>query len=128
MSDDEQEKSDIDFVPCVTWVRRGVAKPEPEKVKLTKEELREIIEQTKGNLQDLEQDLEIKEEEESGDENTDPMSAEPEPANGIKVEPANGIKLEPANGIKLEPSTTETKPIPANRIRDDQDNRRIWFG
>jgi hypothetical protein len=47
MSDDEQEKSDIDFVPCVTWVRRGVAKPEPEKVKLTKEELREIIEQTK---------------------------------------------------------------------------------
>lgn len=47
MSDDEQERSDIDFVPCLTWVRRGVAKPEPEKVKLTKEELREIIEQTK---------------------------------------------------------------------------------
>jgi len=94
MSDDENAKSEIDFVPCVTWVRRGVAKPEPEKVKLTKEELKALIEQTKGNLEDLE----VEEEELAEDENTDPMSSEP--------------------------STTKTKPskpTPANGIRDDQD-------
>ena len=46
---DELEPSDanINFIPCLTWVRRGVAKPEPEKVKLTKEELMDIINQTK---------------------------------------------------------------------------------
>jgi hypothetical protein len=31
----------------VTWVRRGVAKPEPERVKLTQEELAAVISQTK---------------------------------------------------------------------------------
>ena len=46
---DEEGGSDskINFVPCVTWVRRGVAKPEPERVKLTQEELAAVISQTK---------------------------------------------------------------------------------
>jgi len=36
----ELEKGNgINFVPCLTWVRRGVAKPDPEHVKLTSEEL-----------------------------------------------------------------------------------------
>ena len=39
--------SNINFIPCVAWVRRGVAKPEPERVKLTKEELIQVIKQTK---------------------------------------------------------------------------------
>ena len=43
----EDNTSEIDFIPCLAWVRRGVAKPEPEKVKLSKEELMEIINQTK---------------------------------------------------------------------------------
>ena len=48
MADDlESGDSKINFIPCVTWVRRGVAKPEPERVKLTKEELLEVIQQTK---------------------------------------------------------------------------------
>ena len=47
--DDEEGASDskINFVPCVTWVRRGVARPEPERVKLTQEELAAVISQTK---------------------------------------------------------------------------------
>lgn len=43
----EKGDSNINFIPCVTWVRRGVAKPEPERVQLTKEELIEVIQQTK---------------------------------------------------------------------------------
>jgi periodic tryptophan protein 1 len=47
MEEEEGSDSKINFVPCVTWVRRGVAKPEPERVKLTQEELAAVISQTK---------------------------------------------------------------------------------
>lgn len=50
----EDNTSEIDFIPCLAWVRRGVAKPEPEKVKLSKEELMEIINQTKAEIEDME--------------------------------------------------------------------------
>ena len=53
---DERSAPNINFVPCVTWVRRGVAKPVPERVKLTSEELAAVIQQTKHDLADLEQD------------------------------------------------------------------------
>ncbi|XP_034233531.1 periodic tryptophan protein 1 homolog [Thrips palmi] len=33
----------LNFIPCLTWVRRGVAKAEPEKVKLSEDELAEIL-------------------------------------------------------------------------------------
>ena len=49
----EQKEGGINFVPCLAWVRRGVAKPVPEQVKLTKEELAQVIEQTKLDLGDL---------------------------------------------------------------------------
>jgi len=55
MSDSEESKSNINFIPCIKWVRRGVSKPEPERVKLSKEELIQVIEQTKNNLQDLDE-------------------------------------------------------------------------
>ena len=55
---DERSAPNINFVPCVTWVRRGVAKPVPERVKLTSEELAAVIQQTKHDLADLEQDSE----------------------------------------------------------------------
>ena len=53
---DERSAPNINFVPCVSWVRRGVAKPVPERVKLTSEELAAVIQQTKHDLADLEQD------------------------------------------------------------------------
>jgi len=92
MSDDENERNEIDFVPCLAWVRRGVAKPEPEKVKLTKEELQQIILQTKGDLQDLEEEEEEGENEDL--ENKDPESAEPSKTNKKpkKPPPAIGIR------------------------------------
>ena len=56
MEDDEKTGSHINFIPCVTWVRRGVAKPVPERVKLTTEELAAVINQTKNDLAELEND------------------------------------------------------------------------
>ena len=56
MEDDEKSGSHINFIPCVTWVRRGVAKPVPERVKLTTEELAAVINQTKNDLAELEND------------------------------------------------------------------------
>merc|ERR1712012_904345 len=51
------EKGDgngINFIPCVKWVKRGVAKSQPEKVKLTQEELAKIIGKTQIDLNELE--------------------------------------------------------------------------
>jgi len=62
----ERTKARVNFIPCLAWVSRGVAKPVPERVKLTEEELASIIEQTKGDLNDLknaEEDGDVKEEE-----------------------------------------------------------------
>jgi len=54
MSDLEGGESKVNFIPCLKWVRRGVSKPEPERVKLSKEELIQVIEQTKGTIDDFE--------------------------------------------------------------------------
>jgi hypothetical protein len=40
----------MNFVPCVAWVRKGIAKPVPEKVQLSPEELKTLIESTKEEL------------------------------------------------------------------------------
>ena len=52
--DEKDPESNINFVPCLTWVRRGVAKPIPDRVKLTTEELSAVISQTKKDLADIE--------------------------------------------------------------------------
>merc|ERR1719341_861624 len=53
----ELEKGNgINFIPCLTWVRRGVAKPDPEHVKLTSEELSSVIAQQKNNLKEQEEE------------------------------------------------------------------------
>lgn len=44
-------ESRVNFIPCVRWVKQGVAKSNPEKVQLSKEELVQIINQTKSKLQ-----------------------------------------------------------------------------
>lgn len=57
----------MNIIPCIAWVKKGVASTNPVKVELTPNELEKIIKQTKSELQDVESDLdeehnEIKEE------------------------------------------------------------------
>jgi len=65
MEDDEKSGSHINFIPCVTWVRRGVSKPVPERVKLSPEELAAVINQTKNDLAELENDSDTEDTKES---------------------------------------------------------------
>lgn len=41
--------SKINFIPCVYWIRKGVAKQTPNKIELTKEDLKRIIDEHKQN-------------------------------------------------------------------------------
>ncbi|KAF2882098.1 hypothetical protein ILUMI_24101 [Ignelater luminosus] len=45
-----EQQSKVNFIPCVRWVKKGMAKCNPEKVQLNKEELVRIINQTKAGL------------------------------------------------------------------------------
>jgi len=54
--DNEDAPSPVNFIPCVKWVKKGVAKQIPEKVQLTEEELQEIISGTKTELRIVEED------------------------------------------------------------------------
>ncbi|PNF40490.1 putative periodic tryptophan protein 1 [Cryptotermes secundus] len=54
--DNEDAPSSVNFIPCVKWVRKGVAKEIPEKVQLTEEELQEILNETRAEVRTVEED------------------------------------------------------------------------
>ncbi|XP_076445535.1 periodic tryptophan protein 1 homolog [Babylonia areolata] len=56
------------LVPCLTWVKRGVAKANPDKIQLTKEELKRLIENAQDRLEEAE---EAEEDSDSQEENMD---------------------------------------------------------
>ncbi|CAG0915849.1 unnamed protein product [Notodromas monacha] len=73
-SSDEEDTDDvtgINFVPCAVWVPQGVSKRNPEKIEITKEELKRIIDETRKNLKELEEE----EREESSEAQMDENSA-----------------------------------------------------
>jgi len=68
------EPSRIDFIPCLAWVRRGVAKPEPEKVQLSQEELKEIFKEAKGEIDDMNNDDDDESDDEAPEKSNDDKS------------------------------------------------------
>jgi len=64
----------VNFIPCLAWVQRGVAKSNPDKVELSPEELAAIIEKTGGALEDMK----MEEEDEDDDAETDDENEEKE--------------------------------------------------
>ncbi|CAG9861106.1 unnamed protein product [Phyllotreta striolata] len=55
MEIDAQTESNINFIPCVKWVRKGIANTNPVKLQLSKNELVDIINETKVKLQEAEE-------------------------------------------------------------------------
>lgn len=66
--EEDVEQASLNFIPCLAWIRRGVAKLNPEKVELTKEELEALIGKTKGDLAELDE-----EDKEENEEDKDEM-------------------------------------------------------
>ncbi|XP_064617957.1 periodic tryptophan protein 1 homolog [Liolophura sinensis] len=77
----------MNVIPCLTWVRRGIAKSMPDKVQLSKEELRKIIEETKGAIDENEKEWsDVDSDDTSADEDTLEGATAPEPKSQ-KVKP-----------------------------------------
>ncbi|XP_036334143.1 periodic tryptophan protein 1 homolog [Rhagoletis pomonella] len=70
MEEDGPPQANIDFVPALCFVPRGVAKEQPEKIVLTQSELARIIEETRNTLQEDDDD----------DDNEDEMEVDNESA------------------------------------------------
>jgi len=81
----------INFIPCLTWVQRGVAKHDPDKVKLTQEELAAIIQKTGGELKDLEMEEQGENDEEEDDD--DDQDEEDKENGDMKTEVVNGANV-----------------------------------
>ncbi|XP_064628695.1 periodic tryptophan protein 1 homolog [Lineus longissimus] len=97
----------MNYVPCVAWVRKGIAKPVPDKVELSPEELKALIESTKEELGDLSLNEEIdsdssciSDREEQAD--ADAASAETEKQDGKKGRKRKKKKLK--EEMKIEKS------------------------
>jgi len=81
----EKSGANINFVPCLTWVRRGVAKPDPERVKLTTEELAAVISQTKKDLTELENESDGEDKENVKEENDTGAVSNVKQENGMET-------------------------------------------
>jgi len=97
----EKSESNVNFVPCLTWVRRGVAKPNPERLKLTAEELSQVIKETKQSI--------IEQEETAGD-------SEHEKEN-IDISDSIEVKSEFKKEPKIEKELVE--PVKIEKTEDD---------
>ncbi|XP_042886127.1 periodic tryptophan protein 1 homolog [Penaeus japonicus] len=70
------ESDQMSFITCAAWVPKGVAKSKPDKVGVTPAELARIIHETRGNLEELDEEEEASddgenEEEMEGDDDDD---------------------------------------------------------
>ncbi|XP_068217673.1 periodic tryptophan protein 1 homolog [Palaemon carinicauda] len=52
---DELPKENLNFITCAVWVPHGIAKTNPEKVEISKDDLARIISETKDEVEELEE-------------------------------------------------------------------------
>ncbi|KAK4337123.1 hypothetical protein RND71_043882 [Anisodus tanguticus] len=55
---EEETFNSKDFVTCLKWIKAGIPNPNPTQIKYTKEELKQIIDNTRRNLLNENQDVE----------------------------------------------------------------------
>lgn len=67
----------LNFIPCLTWVKRGVAKAEPDKVKLSEEELATLLKESEADLPSDEND--------SDESNSDEDEAAETPSTSVSL-------------------------------------------
>ena len=63
LEEEQKSSGSVNFIPCLRFVRRGVAKANPERVKLDGEELAAVIQQTRKKINDRDNDGDEDEEE-----------------------------------------------------------------
>ena len=136
MEEEDIEQAGLNFVPCLTWIRRGVAKLIPEKVfflrtklycpleflfhlmmpfssfqvELAKEELEALIGKTKGDLADLNE--EDDEEQDEDEKDKDEMEADEKGGDGVEKE----------EDVAVEKEMNEDEKIAAEYNMDDYDD------
>ncbi|XP_033223851.1 periodic tryptophan protein 1 homolog [Belonocnema kinseyi] len=86
------EASDVkNAILCTTWVKRGVAAAVPDKVQLSPEELKNIIQKTKAELDDLEDES----------ENEENPSSSKRKEKGGKSKKEKNLSMEGVENIKI---------------------------
>ncbi|XP_063708439.1 periodic tryptophan protein 1 homolog [Culicoides brevitarsis] len=79
---EEEEQAAVNFISCIAFVARGIAKENPEKVNLSPEELNRIIAETKSELRDGEEEEEMKTSDDEAPSENDENMTQPAPNNG----------------------------------------------
>jgi len=117
--EEEANRGDrVNFIPCVAWVQRGVAKSNPDKVELSPEELAAIIEKTGGALEDMQ----MEEAEEGGaDDDDDDYETEEEEEEYAETENKSGKVNDAAPGEQSKEDDDFNKKFDMDNY-DDDDN------
>jgi len=118
----EKNEPNINFIPCLTWVRRGVAKPDPERLKLSADELVAVISQTKKKVDELENEVESDGEKENIDikeEQMDPETAFCIDSKGDNLTVKDEFKKEASTSIKAENNSTKKNDKTDEDIADE---------
>ncbi|TRY73816.1 hypothetical protein TCAL_02578 [Tigriopus californicus] len=112
---DELEKGDpnINFVPCLKWIRRGMAQAQPEKLKLSPEELAEVIAQTQAQITGMEN--------QNQDEDDDDVEDDQDDENEDEADDQSVENTQDTDSAPQHPPLNEDERIAQEYAMDDYD-------